>query len=86
MEPQKLEDTLSRIFGSKNVKAHAKGFRIIINYENMPYCVVLRYEHGRLVMDRDAVDKIETNYEEAYKKAYKMLLQNKDNLEYEIVI
>lgn len=80
MDLQKLEQALYNIFGSQNVKPYNKGFRVIVDYENMPYCIILRFEHDRLIMDRDAVDEGETNYEEAYKKAYKLLIQNKDIL------
>jgi hypothetical protein len=78
MNLKQLEIALCNTFGEKNVKPHAKGFRVIVDYENMPYCIVLRAEQNRLVMERDAIDENEENYDEAYRKAYKMLLQNKD--------
>jgi len=86
MDLKALETSLGEIFGSNNVKPHSKGFRLIIEYENMPYCVVLRTEDERLVMDKDAVDEDQANYDEAYKKAYKMLLLNKDKFNGDIDI
>lgn len=84
MDLQQLEKALCETFGDKNVKSYAKGFRVIVDYENMPYCVVLRVDQDRLMMDKDAIDQNEVNYEEAYKKAYKMLLQNKEKFNDEI--
>lgn len=86
MDINKLEDTLCDVFGEKNVKPHAKGFRVIIEYENMPFCIVLRIEDDKIIMERDAVDEDEANYEEAYKLAYKSLIQNKDKFDNDIVI
>lgn len=80
MDLQFIENTLCDIFGEQNVKPYSKGFRIIVDYDNIPFCVVLRTENDKLVMERDAVDEKEDNYEEAYKKAYKMLIQGKDKL------
>lgn len=84
MDFKRLETSLSEIFGENNVKPYAKGFRLIVDYENMPYCIVLRAEGERLVMDKDAIDENEENYEEAYKKAYKMLLLHKQKFNGEI--
>lgn len=86
MDLGQVEAALYEIFGSKNVKPHASGFRVIIDYDNMPYCIVLRLEQNKLIMDRDAVDREEANYEEAYKKAYKMLIQNKSRFDFDVVI
>jgi hypothetical protein len=85
MKLHQLENVLREIFEDKNVKPHAKGFRIIIDYNNMPYCIVLRLENDRLVLERDAVDENENHYEEAYKKAYKMLIQNKEKFHNDII-
>lgn len=84
MDLHKLENALCRIFGQKNVKPYTKGFRIIVDYENMPYCVVLKLESNKLAMEKDAIDCEEAGYEEAYKKAYKMMLQAKDMFEDDI--
>jgi len=81
MNLQKVESVLFDIFGQDNVKSYTRGFRIIVEYDNMPYCIVLRLEENKLVIDRDAVDQDENNYEQAYKKAYKMLLKNKDKFD-----
>jgi len=81
MDLKKLECTLQGIFGENNVKPYTRGFRVIVDYENMPYCIVLRADEGRLVLDRDAVDQEEHNYEEAYRNAYKILIQNKDKFD-----
>lgn len=86
MNLQKVESVLFDIFGQNNVKSHAKGFRIIVDYDNMPYCIVLRLEENKLVVDRDAIDEDESNYEQAYKKAYKIMLQNKDKFDNDIDI
>lgn len=86
MDLKKPEIALKEIFGEKNVKSFAKGFRIIINYEDLPYCAVLMFDHDKLVLERDAVDQDEINYEEAYRKVYKELLRNKDAFECEIMI
>jgi hypothetical protein len=86
MDLQGFCSILGEIFGENNVKLKTRDFRIIIEYENMPYCIVLSVDHDRIVMRRDAVDEGEHNYEAAYKKAYKMLASNKNKLNYEIVI
>lgn len=86
MDMNKLEITLGEIFGQQNVKQYLKGYRIIIDYENIPYCIVLKNEDGRMVLERDAVEVEDPNYEEAYKKAYKTLIQNKDKLGDDIII
>ena len=86
MDLHQLKSVLCEIFEEKNVKPYAKGVRIIIDYQNVPYCIVLRLENDRLVLDRDAVDENEDNYEEAYKKAYKMLIQNKEKFHDNIII
>jgi hypothetical protein len=78
MDLQHLQNILEGVYGKNNVKAHARSFRVIVEYENMPYCVVFRVEDNRLTMERDSVDQDEANYDEAYKKAYKLFIQNKD--------
>jgi hypothetical protein len=86
MDTNKLENTLNEIFGQHNVKPSSKGFRIIVDYEKMPYCVVLKAEDNKLVLEKDAIEAEEPNYENAYKKAYKILIQNKDRLGDDVVI
>ncbi|KPU44535.1 hypothetical protein OXPF_16180 [Oxobacter pfennigii] len=78
MDLLKLQNALAETFGDNNVKPYKKGFRVIVDYNNMPYCIVLRVENERFVMDRDAVDSDQADYEDAYKKAYKMFIVNKD--------
>lgn len=86
MDVQLLESTLRDIFGEKNVTHFSKGFRIIVDYDNMPYCVVLRLEGNKLEMDRDDIDRNETNYDEAFKTVYKTLLKNKERFDNQIDI
>jgi hypothetical protein len=87
MDLNKLEEVLGEIFGQQNVKPYPKGFRVIVDYENMPYCVVLnKNDEGKIVLEKDTVDAEEANYEEAYKKAYKVLIQNKDRLDNDVII
>lgn len=86
MDNSKLESVLYEIFGHENVKPYSKDFRVIVEYENMPYCVVLKSEDGRMILEKDAVDVEEPHYDEAFKKAYKLLIQNKDRLEEDISI
>lgn len=86
MDINKLEIILCEIFGQQNVKPYLKGFRIIINHENMPYCIILKNEDGRMLLEKDAIEVEDPSYEEAYKKAYKIFIQNKDKLGDDIVI
>jgi hypothetical protein len=86
MDMNKLETTLGEIFGQQNVRPYLKGFRIIINYENKPYCIILKNEDGHMVLEKDAIEVEDPNYEEAYKKAYKIFIQNKDKLGDNVVI
>ncbi|HBM80949.1 MAG: hypothetical protein QME45_07605 [Clostridiales bacterium] len=77
MELRAIQELLSEIFGEKNVKAFTKGFRVIVNYNNMPYCVVLRQEGDKIHIEKDAIDEDQENYDEAYKMAYRLIIQNK---------
>ncbi|HBM74629.1 MAG TPA: hypothetical protein DD429_03645 [Clostridiaceae bacterium] len=86
MDLQKTQAVLDEIFGDKYVKPYTKGFKIIVEYDNMPYCIGMRAEQNRLMVERDPIDQKETNYENAYKKAYKMLIHYKNKFDYEIVI
>jgi len=86
MDINKLEGALNEVFGENNVKPYSKGFRVIVNYKDMPYCIILRAEEDRLVLEKDAVDEDEANYEEAYKMAYKELIHNKDKFDNDIIV
>lgn len=88
MTLEQLNTTLCEIFGQQNVKPHDKEFRVIVDYEDMPYCVIVKVDDdgSNIKLNKDAIDEKENNYNEAYRKAYRLLVKHGGKIDVEVDI